>query len=388
MVNRMTSHEIIGPMFKPDVAARYEPGESLQADSFRYRCARDVVGELFAWGMLLGGAEMLVGPDDVVETNNARVFEKIADALTLSISISRSSSTFDISSSDELDYDLDPPLAMKTELDLAELSFTDCARQGGLSGTARDMFMLRVDSSSAIAQPLYYLPSLHHRSDMFCYTCLNLGAFSLILKPYKMPGMSNIQSIVDYNAGIGPLPPYLSIFADGSGSAISLFPSLSHLRIIGDSQPYVRCIGVSLDDASVVSKPDWWIRKPQGSWLISFRIHPDPVLYTVSIARRLKTVDTTQAYLLMSVYGLPASRWEEDRYQDSNRPKSEPLHLPEYSTLLKATRAQNVKPRADKNKLFTCRTVWFNAVGGKPAGMQDDEAIRGAQAWYREPKSA
>ncbi|KAF8522731.1 hypothetical protein BU17DRAFT_86634 [Hysterangium stoloniferum] len=72
--------------------------------------------------------------------------------------------------------------------------------------------------------------------------------------------------------------------------------------------------------------------------------------------------------------------------QDSNRPKSEPLRLAEYGVLLKATRAQNVKPRADENKLFTCRTVWFDAVGGKPAGMQDDEAIRGAQAWYRERK--
>ncbi|KAF8508426.1 hypothetical protein BU17DRAFT_70824 [Hysterangium stoloniferum] len=85
----------------------------------------------------------------------------------------------------------------------------------------------------------------------------------------------------------------------------------------------------------------------------------------------------------MSVYGLPARRREEDRCwfygglascQDTNRPKSEFLPFPEYSAPLRATRAQ---------RLNLSMSIGFDAVVGKPAGMRDDEAIRGVKAWYR-----
>ncbi|KAF8510289.1 hypothetical protein BU17DRAFT_70115 [Hysterangium stoloniferum] len=75
----------------------------------------------------------------------------------------------------------------------------------------------------------------------------------------------------------------------------------------------------------------------------------------------------TQAYLVMSVYDLPARRWEEDS-QDKKRPKSNFSPFPSTVPLSEQYERKRLNLR------------------GKPPGMQDDEAIRGAKAWYRESK--
>ncbi|KAF8515103.1 hypothetical protein BU17DRAFT_68054 [Hysterangium stoloniferum] len=101
----------------------------------------------------------------------------------------------------------------------------------------------------------------------------------------------------------------------------------------------------------------------------------------IAFINGVKSVEMAQAYLLMSVYGLPA-RWEEDRSWF-------------YGGL--ASRFPSTAPLSERHERERLNRAWtwlncFNfdrsssTQWGNPTGIQEDEAIRGAKAWYRGSK--
>ncbi|KAF8494042.1 hypothetical protein BU17DRAFT_59548, partial [Hysterangium stoloniferum] len=107
----------------------------------------------------------------------------------------------------------------------------------------------------------------------------------------------------------------------------------------------------------------------------------------------VKSIEMAQAYLLMSVYGLPA-RWEEDRSWFYGGLASRLVGL--LSFLLLAFIPFLTAPlseRHERERLNRART-WLNcfdvdrssSTQWGSTGIQEDEAIRGAKAWYRGSK--
>ncbi|KAF8591626.1 hypothetical protein K439DRAFT_1610928 [Ramaria rubella] len=102
----------------------------------------------------------------------------------------------------------------------------------------------------------------------------------------------------------------------------------------------------------------------------------------------VKSVELAQAYLLMSVYGLPARRWEEDRSWFYGGLASR------IATDLGLDRASTTKPLSERHarELLNRTRTWLNCFNvdrssstqwGKPTGLREDAAVRGAKQWYR-----
>ncbi|KAI0738159.1 hypothetical protein C8Q80DRAFT_1222509 [Daedaleopsis nitida] len=101
-----------------------------------------------------------------------------------------------------------------------------------------------------------------------------------------------------------------------------------------------------------------------------------------------KSVELSQAYLLMSLYGVPARRWEEDRnwlYTGLAIRIATDLNLHVVS---------NVKPKTEKQEreMVNQTRVWilcFNldrstsAQFGKPSTIKEDYTIRHSADWYK-----
>ncbi|KIJ41907.1 hypothetical protein M422DRAFT_254920 [Sphaerobolus stellatus SS14] len=84
---------------------------------------------------------------------------------------------------------------------------------------------------------------------------------------------------------------------------------------------------------------------------------------------------------LMSVYGLPARRWEEDRSW---------FYGGATATTTQGTTTEPLSERHEMERMNRVRTglnCWnvdrSSAVQcGKPIGLEEDEAVRGAKEWY------
>ncbi|KAI0370732.1 hypothetical protein BV20DRAFT_943680 [Pilatotrama ljubarskyi] len=101
-----------------------------------------------------------------------------------------------------------------------------------------------------------------------------------------------------------------------------------------------------------------------------------------------KSVELAQAYLLMSLYGVPVRRWEEDRnwlYTGLAIRIATDLNLHVVS---------NVKPKTDRQEreLVNQQRVWLLCYNvdrstatqfGKPATIKEDYTIRNSADWYK-----
>lgn len=109
-----------------------------------------------------------------------------------------------------------------------------------------------------------------------------------------------------------------------------------------------------------------------------------------SLIDGIKSVEMAQAYLLMSTYCPPARRWEEDRswfYSGLASRIATDLNL---SASFKSG-STPLSERHERERLNRVRT-WLNCWNvdrssgvqfGKPTGLLEDEAVRGAKEWCR-----
>ncbi|KIJ22679.1 hypothetical protein M422DRAFT_196896, partial [Sphaerobolus stellatus SS14] len=131
--------------------------------------------------------------------------------------------------------------------------------------------------------------------------------------------------------------------------------------------------------------------------LHSAALHFAKHLAATSLINGVKSVEMAQAYLLMSVYGLPARRWEEDRswfYGGLAGRIATDLNLNLAPSSTSGSTSSTTKPlseRHERERMNRTRT-WLNCWNvdrssavqfGKPTGLEEDETVRGAKAWYR-----
>jgi hypothetical protein len=104
-----------------------------------------------------------------------------------------------------------------------------------------------------------------------------------------------------------------------------------------------------------------------------------------------KSVELCQAYILMSVYAVPARRWEEDRswlYTGLAIRIATDLNLHQVST---------IKPQSEKQEreILNKTRVWMICYNidrstatqfGKPSTIKEDFIVRGAKDWYKKSK--
>ncbi|KAG6906482.1 hypothetical protein DXG01_013721 [Tephrocybe rancida] len=104
-----------------------------------------------------------------------------------------------------------------------------------------------------------------------------------------------------------------------------------------------------------------------------------------------KSVELCQAYILMSVYAVPARRWEEDRswlYTGLAIRIATDLNLHQVST----TKPQNEK---EEREILNRTRVWMICFNldrstatqfGKPSTIKEDYIMRNAKEWYKKSK--
>ncbi|KAJ3730753.1 fungal-specific transcription factor domain-containing protein [Lentinula raphanica] len=104
-----------------------------------------------------------------------------------------------------------------------------------------------------------------------------------------------------------------------------------------------------------------------------------------------KTVELCQAYILMSIYAVPAKRWEEDRswlYTGLAIRIATDLNLHQAS----ATKPQNEK---QEREILNRTRVWMICFNldrstatqfGKPSTIKEDYIMRNSQDWYKKSK--
>ncbi|KAJ3931253.1 MAG: putative fungal-specific transcription factor [Lentinula lateritia] len=104
-----------------------------------------------------------------------------------------------------------------------------------------------------------------------------------------------------------------------------------------------------------------------------------------------KTVELCQAYILMSIYAVPAKRWEEDRswlYTGLAIRIATDLNLHQAST----TRPQNEKQEREMLNRIRVWMICFNldrstaTQFGKPSTIKEDYIMRNSQDWYKKHK--
>ncbi|KAF9074255.1 hypothetical protein BDP27DRAFT_1317542 [Rhodocollybia butyracea] len=104
-----------------------------------------------------------------------------------------------------------------------------------------------------------------------------------------------------------------------------------------------------------------------------------------------KTVELCQAYILMSIYAVPAKRWEEDRswlYTGLAIRIATDLNLHQAS----ATKPQNEKQEREMLNRTRVWMICFNldrstaTQFGKPATIKEDYIMRNSQDWYKKSK--
>ncbi|KAH7879353.1 fungal-specific transcription factor domain-containing protein [Lentinula edodes] len=104
-----------------------------------------------------------------------------------------------------------------------------------------------------------------------------------------------------------------------------------------------------------------------------------------------KTVELCQAYILMSIYAVPAKRWEEDRswlYTGLAIRIATDLNLHQAS----ATKPQNEKQEREMLNRIRVWMICFNldrstaTQFGKPSTIKEDYIMRNSQDWYKKHK--
>ncbi|KAJ3986547.1 putative fungal-specific transcription factor [Lentinula detonsa] len=104
-----------------------------------------------------------------------------------------------------------------------------------------------------------------------------------------------------------------------------------------------------------------------------------------------KTVELCQAYILMSIYAVPAKRWEEDRswlYTGLAIRIATDLNLHQ----MPATKPQNEKQEREMLNRTRVWMICFNldrstaTQFGKPSTIKEDYIMRNSQEWYRKSK--
>ncbi|KAF8515154.1 hypothetical protein BU17DRAFT_93862 [Hysterangium stoloniferum] len=144
---------------------------------------------------------------------------------------------------------------------------------------------------------------------------------------------------------------------------IPLRPRSPHVQNVYERDPFLFTVVLTISSRYLPSRPGLHITA------MYFAKHAAAIAFIDGV----KSVEMAQAYLLMSVYGLPARRWEEDR---SWFPSTAPL-----------------SERHERERL-NCARTWLNcfdvdrssSTQWGPTGIQEDEAIRGAKAWHRGSK--
>ncbi|CAL1702548.1 unnamed protein product [Somion occarium] len=104
-----------------------------------------------------------------------------------------------------------------------------------------------------------------------------------------------------------------------------------------------------------------------------------------------KSVELAQAYILLSIFGVPAKRWEEDRSW---------LYIGlaiRLATDLNVQRVSTVKPTSEQHEreILNRTRLWINCYNldrslstqyGKPYSIKEDYVIRTSSDWYRKSK--
>ncbi|KIJ41911.1 hypothetical protein M422DRAFT_780141 [Sphaerobolus stellatus SS14] len=119
---------------------------------------------------------------------------------------------------------------------------------------------------------------------------------------------------------------------------------------------------------------------------VSFNIlHYAKHLAATSLINGIKSVEMTQMYFLMSVYGLPACRWEEDRSWFYGRLAGRiatDLNL----NLMSTSSTNSSTSTTTQGTISTKPPNWSSAVQfGKPARLED-EAVKEAKEWENNNK--
>jgi len=120
-------------------------------------------------------------------------------------------------------------------------------------------------------------------------------------------------------------------------------------------------------------------------------MHFAKTLAATSLISGPKSIELAQAYLLMSVYGLPARRWEEDRaWFYSGLASRVATDFSLERSIHPSTKPLSEKHERERlNRVRTFLNCWnvdrSSAVQfGRPVGLQDDgEGVLGAKTWYR-----
>ncbi|KAF8515112.1 hypothetical protein BU17DRAFT_68060 [Hysterangium stoloniferum] len=148
-------------------------------------------------------------------------------------------------------------------------------------------------------------------------------------------------------------------------------PRSPHVQNVYQRDPFLFTVVLAISSRYLPSRPELHITA------MYFAKHAAAIAFIDG----MKSIEMAQAYLLMSVYGLPARRWEEDRSWSygglaSRFPSTAPL-----------------SERHERERLNRART-WLNcfdvdrssSTQWGPTGIHEDEVIRGAKAWHRGSK--
>ncbi|TFK71035.1 hypothetical protein BDN72DRAFT_493272 [Pluteus cervinus] len=107
-----------------------------------------------------------------------------------------------------------------------------------------------------------------------------------------------------------------------------------------------------------------------------------------------KSVELCQAYILMSVYAVPARRWEEDRswlYTGLAIRIATDLNLHQASPLSKATSEKQEREILNRTRVWMiCYNLDRSTATqfGKPSTIKDDYIVRNAKDWYKKSSYA
>ncbi|KAJ4490612.1 putative fungal-specific transcription factor [Lentinula aciculospora] len=111
-----------------------------------------------------------------------------------------------------------------------------------------------------------------------------------------------------------------------------------------------------------------------------------------------KTVELCQAYILMSIYAVPAKRWEEDRsWLYTGLAIRQDVFFRQIATDLNLHHASTTKPQTEKQEreILNRIRVWMICFNldrstatqfGKPSTIKEDFIMRNSQDWYKKSK--
>lgn len=166
---------------------------------------------------------------------------------------------------------------------------------------------------------------------------------------------------------------------------LNVFLSILDPVIHTPADVFGRCPFLFTTICAVASR--YYTEKPH---VYNVAMHYAKVAASMALVEGSKSVEVCQAYIIMSVYPLPARRWEEDRSWLYLRlgigmATDLALHVPSATTKF-------VDERHEREILNRTRTwiICFNldrsgaTQFGKPPSIKEDTIIRHAVTWYKD----